>query len=101
MLRSCASLFAGTVTGAAAETAVAVPCGNAGFAGELAAGPAVAGALCAGRFGRGGTISGFGAKKRAHSRITPIDSSDATKIRSSGVRFFFFCGSLTNGPRLH
>jgi hypothetical protein len=45
----------------------------------------------------GGTVD-FGAKNRAHNKITPIDSNDAAKSRISWLKSLFFPGSLTKGP---
>src|SRR6266446_4952828 len=61
--------------------------------------PAVAGELTAGLFACGEGGGAFGAKNFAQAIITNIDSSEATKMRSSGLRPFSFCGSLTNVSR--
>src|SRR5438876_6775386 len=92
MVRSCESLFAATLTAVAAIVAgVALAC-------EVA-GPGVAGALCAGRLACGGRIGGFGPKNFAHRMITPKESSEATRIRSSGVNLSFCPGALTSAPQ--
>ena len=59
---------------------------------------AVAGEVTAGLVACGGTAGGFGAKYLAQSKITAIDSSDASTMRISWLSLLFFCGSLTNGP---
>src|SRR6266404_169706 len=67
-------------------------------AGVELTGPGVAGAVWTGRLACGNWAGGFGPKNFAHSRITPTDSSDATRIRSSGVNLSFCPGKLTNAP---
>jgi hypothetical protein len=74
--------------------------GVAPLAGALACAcgdPAIAGPLCVLFVPAGGTVD-FGAKKRAHNKITPIDSNDAAKSRISWLKSLFFPGSLTKGP---
>ena len=97
IVRSCASDTAG-VFAAAADAVVVV--GSAALAGPPLPGvvvlgvvvlpgvPAVAGPLTAGVFGCGRT-GAFGAKNFAHSRITPMESNEATRMRSSGVNLSF------------
>src|SRR6267378_1828734 len=97
-VRSCESLLGTTVDGAAAAIVVAAVGACDVFAVGDAAGPGVAGAVCADRFVCGEGVGGFGPKNFAHSRITPTDSSDATSIRNSGVNLSFCPGKLTNAP---
>src|SRR6267378_894222 len=97
-VRSCESLLGTTVDGAAAAIVVAAVGACDVFAVGDAAGPGVAGAVCADRFVCGEGVGGFGPKNFAHSKITPTDSSDATSIRSSGVNLSFCPGKLTNAP---
>src|SRR5258706_6566426 len=70
-----------------------------GFAAGDVAGPGVAGADCAGRLAGVGWTDGFGAKNFAQRMITPKDSSEATRIRSSGVNLSFCPGALTSAPQ--
>ncbi len=93
MVRSCESLFAATLTAVAAAIVA-----GAALTCEVA-GPGVAGALCAGRLACGGRIGGFGPKNFAHRMITPKESSEATKIRSSGVNLSFCPGAFTSAPQ--
>src|SRR5579862_5163485 len=58
----------------------------------------MAGAVGAGRFVSSGLIGGFGPKYFAQTRMTPIDSNDATRIRNSGVNLSFCPGTLTAAP---
>src|SRR5712692_7079136 len=97
MVRSCESFFTATLT--AAGTIVAgsgVACG--GFAAGDVAGPGVTGAVCAGRLACVGWTGGFGPKNFAQRMITPKESSEATRIRSSGVNLSFCRGALTSAP---
>jgi hypothetical protein len=57
-----------------------------------------AGEVTGGLLACGGTAGGFGAKYLAQSKITTIDSSDASTMRISWLSLLVFCGSLTNGP---
>src|SRR5258708_4608472 len=93
MVRSCESLFAATLTAVAAAIVA-----GAALACEVA-GPGVVGALCAGRLACSGRMGGFGPKNFAHRMITPKESSEATKIRSSGVNLSFCPGALTSAPQ--
>src|SRR5467141_2067973 len=83
---------------AAAIFATAADGCAAAAAGVELTGPGVAGAVWTGRLACGNWAGGFGPKNFAHSRITPTDSSDATRIRSSGVNLSFCPGKLTNAP---
>src|SRR5260370_13633687 len=65
----------------------------------FAAGPGVAGAATAGRLACGGGNCGFGPKNLAHRMITPKESSEATRIRSSGVNLSFCPGTLMSLPQ--
>src|SRR2546427_3383038 len=102
MVRSCVSALTGMVTAGTPEIAVAGAregppvLGAGGVVTEVF--PGAAGAVCAGRLVCGGTAGGFGPKYFAQSKITAIDSSDATTMRSSCDNLLFVCGSLTNGP---
>src|SRR5206468_9814730 len=69
-----------------------------GAAGDVA-GPGVAGALCAGRLACVGWTGGLGPKNLAHRMITPKESSEATRIRSSGVNLSFCPGALMSAPQ--
>src|SRR5437870_3987799 len=69
----------------------------------FAAGPGVAGAVTAGRLPCPGGTVGFGPKNLAQRMITPKESSEATRIRSSGVNLSFCPGpfmSATQGATL-
>jgi hypothetical protein len=63
-----------------------------------ATGFTVAGEVAAGLLACGGIGGGYGAKNLAQSKITAIDSSDASTMRISWLSLLVFCGSLTNGP---
>src|ERR1700740_1963182 len=97
MVRSCESLRRGAFVDAGAA---AVTAGAAGFrepvavCGAEVAAPELAGAVCAGRFVCGGCSGGFGPKYFAQARITTIESSDATRMRSSGVNLSFCPGTF-------
>src|SRR4030088_30715 len=98
-VRSSESLLATTFDGAVAAIFAPAVCGGAvtPAAVELA-GPGVAGAVWTGRLACGNWAGGFGPKYFAQSRIMPMDRSDATRIRSSGVNLSFCPGKLTNEP---
>src|SRR5438445_12468964 len=98
MVRSCESLFTAMLAAfvGAIVDGGAVACDGA--AGGVA-GPGVAGALCAGRLACVGWMGGFGPKNLAHRMITPKESSEATRIRSSGVNLSFCPGTLTSAPQ--
>src|SRR5580692_417880 len=98
IVRSWVSLFGGTLVAGAGEIAVAGFGACEVFAAGDVAVPGIAGALCAGRFICCGGACGFGPKYFAHRRITPIDNSDAARIRSSGLNLSFCPGKLTNAP---
>src|SRR6266849_1061604 len=102
MLRSCVSLFAATGGIAAAAMLVALgarfPVVGWAVCPEVVC-PEVAGELAAGLFVCREGGGAFGAKNFAQAIITNIDSNEATKMRSSGLRPFSFCGSLTNVSR--
>jgi hypothetical protein len=104
MFRSCDSLRGATFLAEAA--AIIVFCGAPTFAefvapaptfAGVAGAPATLGPVCTALLAGGGRI-GFGEKNFAHSKITPIDSSDAASSRISCPNFVFFSGSLKNGP---
>jgi hypothetical protein len=58
----------------------------------------LAGAVSVGLLACGGMEGGFGAKYLAQSKITTMDSSEASTMRTSWLSLLFFNGSLTNGP---
>src|SRR5882757_8791363 len=97
MLRSCVALFA--ATGGVPAAAMLGGLGARFPVVACAVCPAVAAELAAGLLVCGDGGSAFGAKNFAQAIITNIDSSEATKMRSSGLRPFSFCGSLTNVSR--
>src|SRR5438034_758139 len=102
MLRSCESLLTAifAVGGGAIFGATAI--GDGVAAGDVTI-PGVAGAVCAGRLGCPGGTVGFGPKNLAQRMITPKESSEATRIRSSGVNLSFCPGpfmSATQGATL-
>src|SRR5258708_28111290 len=97
MLRSCVSLFA--AAGGAAAAAVLVALGARFPVVGCAVCPAGRGELAAGLFVCGEGGGAFGAKNFAQAIITNMDSSEATKMRSSGLRPFSFCASLTHVSR--
>src|SRR5208282_1703453 len=105
MLRSCVSLF--KLAGAAAATdvapftapgpalpAVAPVIFESGFPPSAAVG---AGTEIPGLFACGCATGGLGLKYFAHTRITAMDSSDAARMRNSGVNLSFSC-MVTNVP---
>src|SRR5712692_7770534 len=100
IVRSCESPLGVTLTGAAALIALGV--GAVGAWEPVAPagpeGPGVAGAVCAGRLVCGDGTGGFGAKYFAQIRITSMESSDATRIRNSGVNLSFCPGRFKNAP---
>src|SRR5512136_2512042 len=96
MVRSCVSVFAGTTSVAA--LGVLVVGGAEGLGAATLVCPGIAGALAPGFVACGFTIGGFGPKKRIHSRITAIDSSDASNSRNSWESGFFSSDPFTNGP---
>ncbi len=98
-MRSCEAFF--TVTLAMAAGAVTLADGGAceGLAAVGVARPGVTGAVAAGRLDCGGCTGGFGPKNFAHRMITPKESSEATRIRSSGVNLSFCPGALMNAPQ--
>src|SRR5437762_3345348 len=91
MLHSCESLLTAifAVGGGAIFGATAI--GDGVAAGDVTI-PGVAGAVCAGRLGCPGGTVGFGPKNLAQRMITPKESSEATRIRSSGVNLSFCPG---------
>src|SRR5712692_3343112 len=99
MVRSCESFFTATLTAVAGAIVAGAALACEAFAAGEVAGPGVAGALCAGRLACGGRIGAFGPKNLAHRMITPKESSDATRIRSSGVNLSFCPGALTSAPQ--
>src|SRR6202158_687431 len=98
-LRSCESLLTATVAAVAGAIAAGAMVACDGFAAGDVAGPGVAGADCAGRLACVGWTDGFGPKNFAQRMITPKDSSEATRIRSSGVNLSFCPGALTSAPQ--
>src|SRR5712691_6706152 len=99
MTRSCESFFTAMLAAVAGAIAAGAALGCEEFAADEDAGPGVAGALCAGRLACGGRIGDFGPKNFAHRMITPKESSEATRIRSSGVNLSFCPGALTSAPQ--
>lgn len=101
MVRSCESLRRGTFAGGGAAAGTA---GAAGFrepvvrCGVEVPAPEVAGAVSAGRFACGGRSGGFGPKYLAQARMTPMESSDATRMRNSGVNLSFCPGTFKSAP---
>src|SRR5437773_12512358 len=91
MLRSCESLLTAifAVGGGAIFGATAI--GDGVAAGDVTI-PGVPGAVCAGRLGCPGGTVGLGPKNLAQRMITPKESSEATRIRSSGVNLSFCPG---------
>src|SRR6266852_1593892 len=100
MVRSCESFFTATLTAVAGAIVSGAAGACDGFAAGTVAGPGVAGALCAGRLACGGRTGGLGPKNFAHRMITPKESSEATRIRSSGVNLSFCPGALTSAPQV-
>src|SRR5258708_14306470 len=98
MVRSCESLFAAMLAGAAGAVVAGGVLACDGLA-AAAAGPGVAGALCVGRLVCAGRTGGFGPKNFAHRMITPKESREATRMRSSGVNLSFCPGTLTSTPQ--
>src|SRR5258708_6556659 len=96
---SFAAFNGATLTGAAAALVAGAAGASGGFAVAGAAGPGAAGAVTAGRLDCGGCTGGFGPKNFAHKMITPKESSEATRIRSSGVNLSFCPGALTSAPQ--
>jgi hypothetical protein len=99
-VRSCESVFAAMLASVAGAIAAGAALDGDGFAAAEVAGPGVAGALCAGRLVCVGWTGGFGPKNLAHRMITPKESSEATRIRSSGVNLSFCPGALTSAPQV-
>src|SRR3981189_1119658 len=102
-MRSCESLFAGTVTGCdglLADDATDVVGVCEGIATGEAVVPAVAGPVTAGRLECAGWTGGLGPKYLAHRIITPKERSEATRIRSSGVNLSFCPGALMSAPQI-
>src|SRR5260370_14085081 len=99
MARCCESLFTATLAAVAGAIAAGVTVACDGFAGGDVAAPGVAGAVTAGRLDCGGWTGGFGPKNFAQRMITPNDSSEATRIRSSGVNLSFCPGALMSAPQ--
>src|SRR6266852_670192 len=99
MVRSCESFFTATLTAVAGAIVAGAALACEAFAAGEVAGPGVAGALCAGRLACGGRTGGLGPKNFAHRMITPKESSEATRIRSSGVNLSFCPGALTSAPQ--
>src|SRR5208283_1437707 len=108
MLRSWVSSVGGTDGAAVTEavggvTGEVVPAG-AGVSAEV---PLVAGAETPGWFGCGACSGGFGPKYFVHKMMTARESSEAARMRSSGVNLsflgpiggnWFTGGVLTGGP---
>src|SRR5437870_10889276 len=93
-VRSCESFFTAKFAGFRGAIVAGPAAAGGGFAAGAVAGPGVAGALCAGRFVSAGRTGGFGPKNFAQRMITPKDSTEATRIRSSGVNLSFSPGAL-------
>src|SRR5437870_1516634 len=89
MVRSSESFFTATPAAAAGAVATGAAGTGSGFAVAEVAGPGTGGAVTAGRFVGIGWTDGLGPKNFAHRMITPKDSSEATRIRSSGVNLSF------------
>src|SRR5271157_4428710 len=90
MVRSWVSSLSGAAGVAAAETAERAVEGVGSAGAEVAAeGPLVAGAEAAGCSCCGTCTGGFGPKYFVHRMIIPTESSEATRIRSSGVNLSF------------
>src|SRR5712692_8107746 len=98
IVRSSESPLGVTLTGAAALIALAAAGAWEPVAAAGPEGPGVAGAVCAGRLICGDGTGGFGPKYFAHSRITSMESRDATRIRNSGVNLSFCPGWFKNAP---
>src|SRR6266403_1397480 len=99
MVRSCESLFTAMLTAVAGAIVAGAAFAREAFAAGEVAGPGVAGALCAGRLACVGRTGGLGPKNLAHRMITPKESSEATRIRSSGVNLSFCPGALMSAPQ--
>src|SRR6266481_9860006 len=99
MARSCESPFTAMLTAVAGAIVAGAALACEAFAAGDVTGPGVAGALCAGRLACGGRTGGLGPKNFAHRMITPKESSEATRIRSSGVNLSFCPGALTSAPQ--
>src|ERR1700674_1742618 len=99
MERSCESFLTATLAAVAGANVAGAAVACDGFAAGDVAGPGVAGADCAGRLACVGWTDGFGPKNFAQRMITPKDSSEATRIRSSGVNLSFCPGALTSAPQ--
>src|SRR5712664_1410698 len=99
MARSCESLFTAMLAAVAGAIVAGAALACEAFAAGDVTGPGVAGALCAGRLACGGRTGGLGPKNFAHRMITPKESSEATRIRSSGVNLSFCPGALTSAPQ--
>src|SRR6266566_3410614 len=97
MVRSSESFFTATPAAGAGATGAAGT--GSGFAVAEVAGPGTAGAVTAGRFVGIGWTDGLGPKNFAHRMITPKDSSEATRIRSSGVNLSFCPGAVMSAPQ--
>src|SRR5260370_42513107 len=69
------------------------------FGAEEVCGPGEAGAVCVGRLACVGRTGGFGPKDLAQRVITPKESSEATRIRSSGVYLSFCPRAFMTAPQ--
>src|SRR6267154_1805399 len=99
MVRSCESPLTAMLTAVAGAIVAGAALACEAFAAGDVTGPGVAGALWAGRLACGGRTGGLGPKNFAHRMITPKESREATRIRSSGVNLSFCPGALTSAPQ--
>src|ERR1700674_5375225 len=99
MERSCESFLTATLAAVAGANVAGAAVACDGFAAGDVVGPGVAGAVCAGRLACVGWTGGFGPKNFAQRMITPKESSEATRIRNSGVNLSFCRGALTSAPQ--
>src|SRR5713226_4062093 len=99
IVRSCESLLTAIFAACAGAIVAGAAVACDGFAAAGVAGPGVAEAVAAGRLACGGCTGGLGPKYLAQRMITPKESSDATRIRSSGVNLSFCPGALTSAPQ--
>src|SRR5437879_10357020 len=99
MVRSSESFFTATPAAAAGAVATGAAGTGSGFAVAEVAGPGTGGAVTAGRFVGIGWTDGLGPKNFAHRMITPKDSREATRIRSSGVNLSFCPGAVMTAPQ--
>src|SRR3979490_2975546 len=96
MVRSCESPLTAMFDAGAIFAGAAAGCGW--FAVDDVAAPVVEGAVTPGRLACDGCTGGLGPKYLAHRIITPKESNDAARIRSSGVNLSFCPGALMSPP---